>query len=133
MSGVPRSVKLRRLAPALLCVCVLACADRPIIPGEMDETGGPAPGEPFSGCIDKGDCDDDWCLHPAGEAGFCTYACSGGVASCEGVPGGTATPTCLPVDGDEVCALDCGGNKSCPNGMRCEQIEANDEARSICF
>lgn len=110
----------------------LACADRDAISNE-DETGGPEPGEPFSGCMDKGDCFDEWCLHPAGESGFCTFACSGGVASCEAISGGTATLTCLPVEGDEVCALDCGGGKSCPPHMRCEQIEASGQPRSICF
>ncbi len=104
-----------------------------MVPSDESETEGPAPGEPFSGCIDKGDCFADWCLHPAGEPGFCTYACKGGVDSCDPSPGGTATPTCLPVGSDEVCALDCGGNKTCPSGMHCEQIAANDEPRQICF
>lgn len=126
----------RTLASALLVVPLfaLACADRDTIGLDDDETGGPLPGEAFSDCIDKGDCDDDWCLHPANETGFCTYACtSTGIDSCDPIPGGTAIPTCLPVDTDEVCALDCGGNKSCPSDMRCEQIQANGEARSICF
>ena len=83
--------------------------------------------------MDKGECLDEWCLHPADEPGFCTYACDGGLASCAPIAGGTATPTCLPVGSDEVCALDCGSGKSCPSSMRCEQIEAGGQARSICF
>jgi hypothetical protein len=133
-TGVQRLVITRQLAPMLFLLLGLACADRTYVsPDDDAETGGPAPGEPFSGCMDKGDCFDEWCLHPADEPGFCTYACNGSVDSCEPVVGGTATSTCLPVEGDEVCALDCGGNKSCPYGMRCEQIEANEQARSICF
>jgi hypothetical protein len=111
----------------------LACAERVTVPLEDDETGGPAPGEPFSACVDKGDCDDEWCLHPVNEPGFCTYACLNGVAGCEPISGGTATATCLPVGDDEVCALDCANNKTCPGAMRCEQIDANGQPRSICF
>ena len=111
---------------------LLACADRDAIGAGDDETG-PPPGEPFAGCIDADDCVDDWCLHPAGEEGFCTYACNGGASSCEVIPGGTATQTCVPVEGVEVCALDCGNGRSCPSHMRCEQISADGEARSICF
>lgn len=127
-----KRVIARSFVPTLLVLFTLACAEKTLISAE-DETGGPAPGEPFSGCIDKGDCFDEWCLHPAGEPGFCTFACNGGVDSCDPSPGGSATLTCLPVDGDEVCVLDCGGNKTCPSQMRCEQIEANGQPRSICF
>lgn len=130
--GVSRRVLARSLALTILVSLTFACSDRGTISAE-DETGGPAPGEPFSECMDKGDCFDEWCLHPAGEQGFCTFACNGGVDSCDPAPGGSATLTCLAVEGDEVCALDCGGNKSCPSGMRCEQIEASGQARSICF
>ena len=118
----------RSLVTTLLVCLTLACADRDVLSAE-DETTGPEPdpGQPFSGCMDKGDCFDEWCLHPAGEPGFCTYACNT-VANCSSAAGGTATLTCLPVDNDKVCALDCGGGKSCPWDMRCETIEANGEA-----
>jgi hypothetical protein len=122
----------RSLASTVFVFLLLACVDRTSISAEDEETGGPAPGEPFSGCMDMDECFDEWCLHPAGEAGFCTYACNS-VDNCSPPLGGTATLTCLPVEGDQVCALDCGGNKDCPSDMRCEQIEANGEARSICF
>jgi hypothetical protein len=130
--GVQCRVHARPLLVITLLLSTLACADRDMVSAE-DETGGPAPGEPFSGCIDKGDCFDEWCLHPAGEPGFCTYACNT-VANCSiSTSGGSATMTCLPVQGDQVCALDCGGGKSCPSNMRCEKIEAGGEPRSICF
>ncbi len=127
-------VTARRLPPLLLVALVLACADRTTVSTDDEgETEAPAPGEPFSGCLSEDDCFDDWCVRPAGEPGFCTYACAGGTQNCEGLAGGTATLTCLPVEGQEVCALDCAGNKTCPAGMRCEQVEAGGEARSICF
>lgn len=134
--GVSSPVVSRQLVPALLAsLLTLACADRVYdLPADMKEaeTEFPAPGEPFFACMDSNECFDEWCLHPVGEPGFCTYVCSG-AADCEAVDGGTATATCLPVGGDHVCALDCGDNRSCPLSMRCEQIEANGQPRSICF
>jgi hypothetical protein len=133
--SAPVLASTARLLPLLLPLWALACVDRITLPDdETADTEGPAPGEAFSGCMDKADCDDDWCLHPTNEPGFCTYTCAAnGVDACEPSPGGTATVTCLTVQGDQVCALDCAGNKSCPPHMRCEQIEANNQARSICF
>jgi hypothetical protein len=122
------------LALMLACVSV-GCADRSSdLTLDDTETGSPyAPGEPLGACTDVNDCLDEWCVHPAGESGFCTYAC-GGPDGCPEPVGGTATETCLLVEGVDVCALDCGGGGSCPNGMRCEQIQAsNGAARSICF
>lgn len=80
--------------------------------------------------MNVGDCFDEWCVHPASEPGFCTYPCAEGCAT---ALGGSAVETCLPVDGEQVCALDCSDNKSCPPSMRCEQIEAGGEPRAICF
>jgi hypothetical protein len=116
-----------RPTPWMLLALVLACVS------VGSETGSPyAPGEPLGACTDVNDCLDEWCVHPAGESGFCTYAC-GGPDGCPESVGGTATETCLLVEGVDVCALDCGSG-SCPNGMRCEQIQAsNGAARSICF
>jgi hypothetical protein len=125
-------VIVRQFASTILALTLLACGDRTTISAE-DETGGPPAGEQYSGCFDDDDCFDKWCLHPAGETGFCTFACNGGTTNCEPPYGGTATLTCLPVEGEEVCALDCGNGKDCPSGMRCEQIEASGDPRSICF
>ena len=128
----------RIAAPVLALVLVLvalACAERPLgdAGGETGaEDAGPVAGELYGECLEVADCFDEWCVHPAGEPGFCTYPCVEGCMSSEAL-GGTATETCLPVAGEEVCALDCAGGKSCPPGMRCEQIEAGGEARSICF
>jgi hypothetical protein len=122
------------LALALACVSV-GCADRPSgIDLDETETGDAyVPGEPLGACANVIECFDEWCVHPAGESGFCTYAC-GGPDGCPEPVGGTATKTCLLVEGVDVCALDCSGGHSCPAGMRCEQIQASDgAARSICF
>lgn len=132
--GVYPSVTKRSFAWILvLPTLLLACADRTVGDGETDEsdeTQGPEPGELYGGCMVVEDCFDEWCVHPANELGFCTSPCSGG---CVAELGGTATQTCLLVEFDEVCALDCAGNKTCPAGMRCEQIDAGGEPRSICF
>jgi hypothetical protein len=115
----------------------LACADRAIGGGDDtgDETGEPQnpfdPGSSYSDCIDWVECDSNWCLRPLDEPGFCTAECHD-VDDCAESAAGTAEPTCLPVDGDNACALDCGGGRTCPQGMRCEQVDA-DGPRSICF
>jgi hypothetical protein len=114
----------------------LACADRAVGDDELgDETGEQQnpfePGMPYSDCVDGFECVSNWCLSPMDEPGFCTVACMD-VDDCEGSPVGTAEPTCLPVGGDNACALDCGGGRTCPPGMRCEQVEA-EGPRSICF
>jgi hypothetical protein len=116
----------------------LACADRVV---GVDETGGETgepeqqnpfePGSSYSDCVDWVECDSNWCLRPADEPGFCTEACLD-VEDCDGSAVSTAVPTCLPVEGDHACALDCGGGRTCPPGMRCEQVDA-DGPRSICF
>lgn len=125
----------RWLLPTLLAGSVAGtvtgCADRSVGSGDTGgETQGPEPGELYGGCVDADECFDEWCVHPAGEPGFCTYPCS---ESCMADLGGTATTTCLPVEDQDVCALDCSDGKSCPAGMRCEQIDADGQPRSICF
>ena len=131
-----RSISISILSLALT-LALAACADRSVDVSLEDEdsesSGAPAPGEALSECMDEDDCFDDWCVHPAGETGFCTYACTS-ASQCPAASGGaTAIATCLLVTNDLVCALDCASG-SCPSGMRCEQIEAGDGTpRSICF
>ena len=123
------------LASSILLALTLStgCADRSVTTAS-GETGVQEvePGEAFSECIDENDCFIEWCAHPAGEPGFCTSACAD-VSECLDGPSGTATATCLPVGDDQVCALDCEGPRTCPNGMRCESIESEGMARRICF
>jgi hypothetical protein len=132
--GKPRFAILSFLA---FLQIALACADRSIDGGdETDgETGEPQnpfdPGSSYSDCQDWVECDSNWCLRPLDEPGFCTQECLD-VEDCAESAVGTAEPTCLPVEGDHACALDCGGGRTCPSGMRCEQVEANGP-RSICF
>lgn len=120
---------------ALLATLALACADRPVeLTDDEADTEEPSPfepGEQYADCVDGFECFNEWCLSPAGEPGFCTITCTS-ADDCEFPAVGTAEPTCLPVGGESACALDCGGERECPAGMRCEQVDAGGE-RSICF
>ncbi|WP_146158119.1 hypothetical protein [Enhygromyxa salina] len=118
----------KRLFELVLLLAVAGCADRGIVDNEEGETGGPEPGELYGECMDASDCFDEWCVHPANEPGFCTYPCEQGCATELGEP-----TTCLTVEGEGVCALECSASGTCPTGMRCEQIESAGQARSICF
>lgn len=114
----------------------LGCADRALgddeVGDEEEEQVSPfEPGEPYSDCVDGFECLNEWCLSPVGEPGFCTVKCMD-VDDCELSPVGSAEPTCLAIGSDAACALDCGDGRTCPPGMRCEQVEA-DGPRWICF
>lgn len=59
--------------------------------------------------------------------GFCSQTgCVSPAVDCAASPGGTATPTCVPVtiDGapEQACALDCSGGKTCPPPMSCYDV-----------
>ena len=59
--------------------------------------------------------------------GFCSQTgCASPAVDCAVSPGGTATPTCVPVtiDGaaEQACALDCSGGKTCPPPMTCYDV-----------
>ncbi|MCA9683717.1 MAG: hypothetical protein KC431_01345 [Myxococcales bacterium] len=132
------SARVRR-ALAILSLSLTACAERDLT-GSFDQVvEGERPfdyGEQYAYCEQGNDCLDEWCLSPAGEAGFCTQACDpeGEVSDfCVDAPNGTATAVCLRVGGDAACALDCGEGRGCPSGMRCEQVEAQGAERWICF
>jgi hypothetical protein len=61
-------------------------------------------------------------------AGFCTHeGCSNPGSDCSPPSSGDAQPFCLPVMignmMDAVCALDCGGGETCPDGTMCIQLE----------
>jgi hypothetical protein len=120
---------------------VLACADRDLIdvldPATLEDRPF-TPGELYSACEHGDACLDAWCLSPADEPGFCTQLCdpAGDVSTyCDDseVPAGTADVVCLAVGDHAACALDCGDGRSCPAGMRCEQVDALGQPRSICF
>jgi hypothetical protein len=117
----------------------LACADRAALDDEIgdeeedeEEQENPFdPGAQYSECVDGFECINNWCLSPVDEPGFCTVMCMT-VDDCDLSAVGTAEPTCLPVGGDNACALDCGDGRTCPSGMRCEEVDA-EGPRWICF
>jgi hypothetical protein len=135
----------------LLCgALALACVDRPL-DGEGDppadedpddEDVGERPGESdgmYAACGASAECAPlDFCVFPSSEQGYCTDVCASAEdpSLCDPSPGGAATEFCLDIgipSGARVCALDCGGGKSCPGGMRCEGIETDDGERRVCF
>lgn len=96
------------------------------------------PGSVYSACTDTSACSPlEFCVFPAGEAGFCTSACGQDedTSSCAEPPGDTRSPICMDIglpDARTVCAVSCDG-VSCPDGMRCEEVEAAGSAVFACF
>jgi len=126
--------QLRRRTSILAFLLLgLGCADRAVGMGDevADESSPFEPGAQYADCVEGFECMNEWCLSPVDEPGFCTIGCTD-VSDCDFPPVGTAEPACLVVGGDAACALDCGEGRSCPPGMRCEQVDA-EGPRSICF
>ncbi len=105
--------------------------------GGADPTGAvPGAGGLYDHCLQPEDCGPgttaclqivDMAMMPI--AGFCTHeGCSDPAADCAPPTSGTAQPYCLPVMignmQDAVCALDCSGGQSCPDGTVCIQLQA---------
>lgn len=148
-----------RFALVLGLVALHACAGRDIsgLDGGGDETGetgedpeqrpedydpGDRPGEPgsmYSVCADSSVCTPlEFCVFPAGEAGFCSDACAGmeDASVCDVAPDGEARAFCFDIglpDGRRVCAIDCENGRACPRGMRCEEVESAGAAKHVCF
>jgi hypothetical protein len=110
------------------------------IPDDYDP--GDRPGEPgsmYSVCADSSVCTPlEFCVFPAGEAGFCSDACAGtdDASVCDVAPDGEPRAFCFDIglpDGRRVCAIDCEGGRDCPRGMRCEEVESAGEATRVCF
>ena len=88
----------------------------------------------WAACEMQRECGDvPICVFPADEAGFCTDACE--VADdCPPAYAEGGSVVCVDVgDTQPVCALDCGGGRGCPAGMRCEEIGLPAGARKLCF
>jgi len=88
--------------------------------GDGDTSG--AVTDPYTPCLDDGDCDDPWptCLVAEGSvAGFCTGPCAL-AADCLPPPTGTAAAVC---HGLGLCMLSCNVEKPCPEGMACTSEE----------
>jgi hypothetical protein len=132
-----RNVLRRFLLPTvLLAFSQLGCNEKASAPADGERPS--EPGMQYSECTESADCGDlPFCVHPPDESGFCSEACApaGDPESCPDSPGGSATTRCVDI-GDpsaNLCALDCNGNKSCPGGMRCQEVMTAEGARSLCF
>jgi hypothetical protein len=134
--------RLISLFAATISLPGIGCTDRSIAEAgdpedELDPGEQPvAPGAMYSPCTVSPECPDGLCVFPSGEAGFCSAPCAAptDAGRCAPPPGDQST-TCFDIglaDGSWVCALDCE-DIGCPTGMRCEQVEAADGARAICF
>lgn len=110
------------------------------IPADYDPGDRPgAPGSMYSVCADSSVCTPlEFCVFPAGEAGFCSDACAGvdDPSPCDAAPDGEARAFCFDIglpDARRVCAIECEGGRPCPRGMRCEAVESAGEAKNVCF
>jgi hypothetical protein len=98
-----------------------------------DTSGGSGPDEQpadgvYSACESVAQCFGATACVTIGSEGYCSIACVG-AGDCPASPGGTSVPACVPanISGVDmtVCALDCGGGKSCPGGMTCVALGAS--------
>ena len=102
-------------------------------PGDGADDGGDGGGS-YGACESGLDCDREiYCVHPRDEAGFCAAGCAGGVEQCARPSDGDAVPSCIDVEGNRVCALDCSDSRSCPDGMRCQAVSLGGTEATLCF
>ncbi|MCR9159849.1 MAG: hypothetical protein ACE37F_05830 [Nannocystaceae bacterium] len=91
----------------------------------------------WSHCTSTSECTDDLVcmLNGAGDDGVCTSLCTpaGDATSCGASPGVSAAPSCLNVDTNSICALDCSDGKDCPAGMLCLSDVDDDGPIEICL
>ena len=129
-------LKRLRSLTVLLVFGQLGCNERATAPQEGERPTDP--GEQYSECTESADCAPlPFCVHPPDESGFCSEACApaGDAESCPDSPGGSATTRCVDIGNPSanLCALDCNGSKTCPGGMRCQEVLTAEGARSLCF
>jgi hypothetical protein len=63
--------------------------------------------------------------------GFCAPACDD---PCPAAVDGNAPASCMTIDGEALCVLDCDPNITCPRGQKCQTIaDADGESRGLCF
>ncbi|MBL4686169.1 MAG: hypothetical protein JKY37_16365 [Nannocystaceae bacterium] len=141
-----QAYSLRGVAWLAAFVAALACNSRELgaLSEEQDTTDSDpgdrpmSPGSMYSACTDTSTCAPlEFCVFPQGEAGFCTAACGPreDPAPCNDAPSDDRSPICMSIglpDSRTVCALGCDG-LSCPNGMRCEEVDAPTGAQLACF
>lgn len=67
------------------------------------------------------------------QPGFCAASC-GVDGDCPAGQDGDAAARCVPIAGEHVCALDCGDQRTCPEGYVCRDTQDEDAAaRALCF
>ncbi len=102
----------------------------------LDDDGGDGGGPGGAGdpgwwdfCLSDAECQAGFrCLIAEDmSGGFCSADCGGGDPATCGEPGsGDAAASCITVSGNAVCALDCSGGQTCPDGMSCvPEIDQN--------
>ena len=89
----------------------------------------PGLGKLYSPCLDNDSCPGlDGCATVVEEAGtepfagFCSNFCAGD-DECWADVGGTALPHCNDA-ASRYCELDCGGGRTCPEGMDCVELSS---------
>jgi len=98
--------------------------------GEVPDEGAGGSGLLYASCSSVSECGAlDYCLKPVGEVGFCTLDCN---IDEECSLAGDVDGRCETVQGDQICAIDCGDSK-CPMGMSCERVELEGRERKLCF
>ena len=67
------------------------------------------------------------------QPGFCADSCAGD-GDCPAGQDGDAAARCVPISGEQLCALDCAEGRTCPSGYVCRDTQDQDAAaRSLCF
>lgn len=115
---------LLALVAGLACLGELACFDG-------GEAIAYAPCESSEACRDAGlvAC----VIRPdvADAPGFCAPACDD---PCPAALDGDAPASCMTIDDEALCVLDCDADITCPSGQKCRTIRGADgEARGLCF
>lgn len=68
-----------------------------------------------------------------GQPGYCAGGCAAD-SDCPAGQTGDAAPRCVAVAEVSVCGLDCGEERTCPEGYVCLEVaDAAMTARSLCF
>lgn len=142
--AVPRvSPTVRNWLYIPLLLGLVACSTQdPLISVDDGEDPGEQPMEPgaaYSPCGDPDACNPlPYCVFPSGEQGFCTGECTApdDPSNCVDDPGQLGRAFCLDIglpSGNTVCAIDCSDGISCPDGMRCEEVQTDGGRRKACF
>lgn len=64
---------------------------------------------------------------------WCAAACMDGDGTCPPAPDGDAEPVCFGFGDTGDCALGCGTQTTCPEGMECRTFQAAGDADGLCI